>query len=165
MKHYHNLEETQKVGKRIQTLRRKNNLSIEDVASMTGFTRHLLRAVENGKNTDTSHLIEISKAIGVHPMEFFNIDFEIKPRYKLPHTRESKELLTFKLTEVSQTDFFNTPKFVADVLIYLNARYKINPDSTTTSVILKRLVNEGKLNFEKVGRKNAYIKRDTKKTL
>ena len=77
MKRYHNKKETKKIGKQIQELRKKHELSIEDVAEMTGFSRSTITGVENGIDTNTSHLIEIAKAIGEHPMEIFNIPFEI----------------------------------------------------------------------------------------
>ena len=160
MRHYHNKKETKKIGNRINFLRKENKFSIEDVAEMTGFTRALIIGVENGKNTDTSHLIEIAKAIGVHPMEIFNVDFEIKPRYKLSPKRQQREFLTQKIKFLfSETDFFNTPKFVSEVASKINEDFGVNPSSTVVSVILKRLVSANKLSFKKVGRNNAYSKR------
>lgn len=160
MPHYHNKKETKKIGKRIQDLRKGKSLSIEDVAEMTGFTRGLINAVEDGKNTDTSHLVEIAKAIGVHPMEIFNVPFDIKPRFKLSPKRQQRDFLTQKIRYLfSNTDFFNSQRFVADVMQKLTEDFEINPNSTIVSVVLKRLVNENKLSAQKSGRRNSYFKK------
>ena len=157
---YHNIKETKKLGNRIKDLRLISEFSIEDIASMTGFARQTITSVENGGNTDSSHLIEIAKAIGVHPKELFNFDLELKPRYKLSPNRINSNLLTLRLNKLcSGTDFFKNPKFVSEVCSYLLGEFKIKSDSTKVSVVLKRLVNDGKLIYSKNGRKNIYVKK------
>lgn len=126
---------------------------------MTGFARNTITAVEVGANADSSHLIEIAKAIGVHPMEIFNVPFEIKPRYKLSPKRLAKNLLTLRISKlVSETQFFDKPKFVGDVINHLADEFEIQATSTHASVVLKRLAKEGKLKYTKVGRQNNYSK-------
>ena len=80
MAKFYNKKEIKKIGELIRGLREGNEWSIEDIASMTGFARNTITAIENGSNTDIIHLIEIAKAIGVHPMELLNISLEIRPR-------------------------------------------------------------------------------------
>ncbi len=136
------------------------DLTIEDVSSMTGFTRNTLKSIENGQNTDTSHLIEIAKAIGVHPKDFFDIQFEIKPRYNLSPQRLSRNQLTTKITKlVEETDFFDAPKLVGDLLEYLEEEKGIKANSIHASVVLKRLVEKEVLEFKKEGRQNKYYKK------
>lgn len=157
--HYHNKKDTKKLGKRIETLRLQKNLSMEDIAFMTGFAKATIMAVENGANTDSSHLIEIAKAIGVHPMELFNLPFDIKPRYKLSPNRQDRDQLTFRLNKLhAETDFFENPRFVNDIGEYLSEEYNIQPDASSVSVILARMVKEGKLSYTKIGRRNYYSK-------
>ncbi|MDB5199260.1 MAG: hypothetical protein JWO92_1223 [Chitinophagaceae bacterium] len=166
MAKFHNKKETEKIGKCIRELRILNEFEIEDVVSMTGFTRKTLISIEKGSNTDISHVIEIAKAIGVHPMEIFNTPFIIKSRYKLSPKRLIKSKLTLRINKLySETDFFKTPKYVSDVLTYLTEEYKIKTNSTLISVILKRLVTEDKLQYSKHGRRNVYKKQKIKSAL
>lgn len=160
MAKYHNKKETKKLGNRIKELREAREFSIEDIASITGFVRKTITSIENGSNTDTSHIIEIAKAIGIHPMEIFNIPFELKPRFKLSPKRLNSNLLTLRLNKLySETDFFKTPKFVNDVIVYLSEEFNIKSSSTKVSVVLKRLVADGKLQYSKNGRRNIYLKK------
>jgi transcriptional regulator with XRE-family HTH domain len=160
MAKYHNTRDTKKLGSRIKELRLANEFSIEDIASMTGFARQTINAIEKGSNTDSSHLIEIAKAIGVHPMELFNFTLELKPRYKLSPKRINSNLLTLRLNKLySETDFFKTPKFVSDVVAYLSGELNVKSSSTKVSVVLKRLVADGKLQHSKNGRRNSYLKK------
>jgi len=156
---YYNKKETEKIGSQIQELRKKNELTIEDVSTMSGFARSTITAIEAGANTDTSHLIEIAKAIGVHPMELFNVPFVIKPRNKRSPDSIKKSLLTSRINKlVSDSNEFNTPKQVKDIIHTLFIKYEIKAESSHVSVVLKRLVKDGKLNFTKAGRKNSYLK-------
>ncbi len=142
---------------RIQTLRLGKKLSIEDVSSMTGFDRKTIKAIESGNNADTSHLIEIAKAIGVHPKDLFDVQMDLKPRYKLPLKRLAKSNLTSHVTQLAlQTNFFDQPKFVKDVLYYLNTELNLKAESVHVSVILKRLSDTGVLRFTKKDRFNCY---------
>ena len=147
------------MGIHIRTLREARELSIEDVASMTGFARNTITAAEKGSNTDTSHLIEIAKAIGVHPMELLNVPFEIRPRFKLSPKRLDQNRLTLRLNKLSSTSFFDKPKLVSEVILHLQQEYEIKVNSTHASVVLKRLVSDGVLKYTKSGRQNNYSKR------
>ena len=160
MAKYHNIRETRKLGSRIKELRLANEFNVEDIASMTGFARQTIASIENGSNANSSYLIEIAKAIGVHPMEIFNFAVELRPRFKLSPNRINSNLLTLRLHKLcSETDFFKTPKLVSEVCNYLLSEFKIKSNSTKVSVVLKRLVNEGKLQYSKSGRKNIYTKK------
>lgn len=134
--------------------------NIEDIAALTGFARQTIKSIENGGNTDISHIIEIAKALEVHPKELFNFSIDLKPRYKLSPNRINSNLLTLRINKLCQeSDFFKTPKLVSEVCAYLFSEFKIKKDSTKVSVVLKRLVKEGKLQYSKSGRKNSYLKR------
>jgi transcriptional regulator with XRE-family HTH domain len=156
---YQNKKETQKIGRQIRKLRIDNNLLEDDIAFMTGFAKTTISSIEDGSNTDTSHLIEIAKAIGVHPMELFNVPFDIKPRHKLPSNKINRVFLTSRIKTLVDSGFFKTPKLVKDVVEFLSQEAKVKVDSTKVSVILKRQSDEGKLKFIKQGRKNLYSKK------
>ena len=156
MARYHNRKETKRIGERIKQLRIKQGWNIEDISAMTGFSRSTLSSIENGSDTNTTHLIEIAKAIGVHPNELFNIFFDLKPRYKLPEKRKDQQKLTFKLRSFAEAGFFNEPRLVNDVKQNLLENFKLKVSAAQISVLLMRLVSEGVLKSSKLGRKNLY---------
>lgn len=160
MSRYHNQHETIKVGNQIKKLRNSALLSIDDISDMTGFAKSTISGIENGKETDTSHLIEIAKAIGVHPRKIFDISFDIKPRFKLSQKRKEQNHLTHRITTLfEETDFFDNPKFVKEIIQKLSDEYAIKPKPTETSVAMRRLVQERKVQYYKSGRQNQYFKK------
>lgn len=168
MKKYHNTKETKKVGKQIRKLREEKNLSIGDIAQMTGFAHSTISSIENGGESDTSHLVEIAKAIGEHPMEMFNVSIDLKPRFKLDPNRQDRNLFTSRIRKIyEETDFFDTPKFVSEVVEYLKETYSIKAESSRTSIstVLKRLCKDNMLKYSKVGRRNLYVRKRRKKKL
>ena len=157
MRRYHNKKDTKRIGEQVEKLRKRNGWNIEDIAAMTGFSRTTITSIEKGMETDTSHLMEIAKAIGVHPKELFDIPFEIKPRFKLPNKRKDRNNLTVRLYHlVTDAGFFNEPRFVAEVKVALQENFKIKADPIQISVTLIRMVKDGKLIARKVGPKNKY---------
>ena len=157
MAQYHNIEETKRIGENIRSLRKNAGQSINDIAYRTGFSQSLLSLVENGGETNTSHLIEIAKAIGIHPKQIFDIPFDIKPRYPQSPHRKDRNLLTFRINSLYEGgQFFKEPKLVEEIINSLTEQYNIHPNSSAVSQVLKRLVENGKLTYTKVGRQNQY---------
>lgn len=160
MKPFRNTKLTSKIGAKIRDLRGKAGLSLDDVADMTGFTQSYLSAVENGSETGISHLVEIAKAIGVHPKVLLDLPIDVKPRYPLSPQRKERNRLTFRITTLlDDTDFFDSPKYVRDLIDHLFIESKVKVGSATVAVVLKRLVESGKLTYTKVGRQNRYKKK------
>ena len=144
----------------IRKLRMEAGFSIDDISDMTGFGKSRISIIENGGETRTSHLVEIAKAIGVHPSEILNIPFDIRPKYKLSPKRRERDMLTFRINKLhDETDFFDASVFTKDVVQSLKAEYKIKASSSAVSQVLKRLVSEGKLKYSKVGRQNCYSRK------
>lgn len=160
MKKFRNKKITKQIGAKIQELREFAGLSITDVADMTGFSYPTISAIEKGEEVTASYLVEIAKAIGVHPMEALNIPVVIKPRFPLSPQKKERNRVTQKITKLYEaTDFFNTPKFVRDVTQYFYDESKIKVSSDSVSIVLKRFVDLGKLTYKKVGRQNQYYKK------
>lgn len=160
MAKYHNIEFTRKVGAKVQKERKHLSLEIEDVAEMAGFHRNVIVSIENGSNTDISHIAAVAFALGLYPKVLLDVDIEIKPRFKLSGTRREKSRLTARLNESLNNGFFDserTAKEVHEELIenYPNAS---KVDTKSISVILKRLQESGKLVISKKGnsRYNVY---------
>lgn len=157
MSRYHNRKETKRIGQKIKELRVAKGWNIEDIAEMTGFSRSTITAIEKGAETDTTHLIEISKAIGVEPKQIFELPFEIKPRFKLSAKRKDQNKLTLKLRSFVENGFFKEPRIVSDVRGHLLSQHRLKIGSAQISVVLLRLKNEGIIKSTKRGRKNFYI--------
>lgn len=153
---YHNKKETKKIGEHIRDLRIKHEFNIEDISAMTGFSRSTITAVENGAETNTSHLIEIAKAIGIHPKQLFDLEFEIKPRYKQSQKRKDQKRLTAKIRTLIISGYFREGVVVNDLRTYLSENKRIKVSAGQLSVVLLRLVKEGYLKSVKSGRKNLY---------
>ena len=157
MKQYHNKKETFKVGANIKRLRKTNGYSLDDISDMTGFGKTLLSSIENGAETGTSHLIEIAKAIGVHPKEIFNVPFKLQSRYELRPQRGQRKMLAFRIARMfDETDFFNSGKYVRDVVGYFKEQYKTKVSSTSVAGALRRFALAGKIKTTKKGRQNIY---------
>ena len=162
MAQYHNRKDTKKVGEQIKLLRKTYGWNIEDISAMTGFARSTITSIENGRETDTTHLLEIAKAIGVHPMEVFNFPIDLKPRHKLSGRRKEQLKLTSKIKLLLEDGYFLTPRFVNQVQSELKEKFSIKANPVSISVILLRLTNENILKFSKSGRKNLYVIRNKK---
>ncbi len=154
---HRNILVTQAIGKKIKELRESYGLEIEDISEMTGFTPNNIRAIEQGKESRVSTLAEIAFAIGVQPSEIMNVIFKIKPRFKLSSKRKEKTKLTQRINHMVNTNYFDEPKYVKNVLDSLVDDFRIETTSSSISAILLRRVNEGKLRIKKIGRQNQYL--------
>ena len=56
------------IGKNIQELRKKSNMSVEEVSKITGIRVSYLEKIEKGEayRLNTNHLSHIAKALGVN---------------------------------------------------------------------------------------------------
>ena len=158
MANYHNYTVTKEIGSRIKNLRETHELEIEDISEMTGFAYQTIQAIENGRESSTTYLIEIAVAIGVHPEQLFiDLPLKIKSRFKLSAKRKEKTRLTSRINQLLESNYFETSKFVKDVFTTLKEDYKIKTTSSSISVILLRLKKEKRLKIKKIGRQNQYI--------
>lgn len=153
-----NSQEIKVVGALIRKLRIEAGFSLDDIAHMTSISQGRLSSIENGANTTIAVLMEIAKAIGVQPMRFFDHLFVLKPRYKLPANRQERKRLTERVIKLSNTDFFDEPRFVREVVAFLNDEYSIEVESFAVSNVLSKIVAGGRLRFELVGRQKRYKK-------
>jgi transcriptional regulator with XRE-family HTH domain len=153
---YRNTAVTKAIGKKIKELREARGLEVEDISEMSGFTSNNIRAIEEGKESRISTLVEIAFAIGVQPHEITNVTFKIKPRFKLSAKRKERTQLTQRINQLVISNYFKEPKYAKNVLLSLTENYKIKTTSSSISAILLRRVEEGKLKVKKVGRQNQY---------
>jgi transcriptional regulator with XRE-family HTH domain len=160
VKRFRNTKATSEIGAKIRDIRNKAGFSLDDVSDMTGFTQSLLSAIENGAETGISHLIEIAKAIGVHPKDLLDIPVEVKPRFALSPKRKERNRLTYTITMLcDESDFFDTARFTRDVVEHLNIESNIKANAVSVAVVLKRLAEIGKLKFVTKGRQRQYFRK------
>ncbi|MHB1177602.1 MAG: helix-turn-helix domain-containing protein [Daejeonella sp.] len=159
MRKYFDKFSLSQIGDRIRKYRKKHGYSLEDVSAMTGFSINTISSIENGGDTYISYCIAICQALEVNPTELFEIELDLKPRYELPPDRRNRALTTLRVNQLLDSGFFSTPKLVVFVVEEFAAVYGVQPDSAEVSTALKKLANDGKLNYTKSGRKNLYVKK------
>ncbi|MGJ7030939.1 helix-turn-helix domain-containing protein [Niabella hirudinis] len=165
MARYHNKEFTKKVGAKVKKEREHAKLEIEDISEMTGFHRNVIISIENGTNTDISHIAEIALALKIHPKELLNVDVVIKPRFKLSAVRHEKSRITTRILELCGGGFFNTWRASKEVQIELAERFpNLKISTKNISVILSRLNNNGKLEVSKRSNSRYNYYKKTKKS-
>lgn len=159
MRKYFDETSVKQIGERIRMYRKDNGYSLEDISAMTGFSVNTISSIENGGDTYISYFIAICQALGVSPAELFSIDLKLKPRFELPPDRRSRALTTLRVNQLFDSGFFETPKLVVSVVEEFALTYGIQPESSEVSTALKKLANDGRLEFTKSGRRNLYVKK------
>lgn len=150
------------IGARIRKYRKEAGFSLEDVAAMTGFSVNTLSSIENGGDTYVSFCLAICRAIRIEPSRLFDISIELTPVFELPPDRQNRAYTTQRVGQLYESGFFSEPRLVVSVLEELEINYGIRPDSSEVSTALKKLTDNGKLEFTKLGRRNLYINHGVK---
>lgn len=71
------------MGRKITQFRTKNEQTLDDIEFLTGIDSSDINKYEKGKtNITVKTMIKISVALGVHPKELFDFDFDVK-KYKI----------------------------------------------------------------------------------
>jgi len=151
MARYRNDKVLKVIGKRIYNHRIKEELEIEDVAEMTGFSYNTISKIENGSETYLSYFIEVCLAIGIHPKDILDMKVTMKPRYELSPSRKEKSRLTSRVKILIKIGYFRTPKLTSEVVKKLKEDYNLEAISKDVSSILRR-----QLKSIKKGNRNLY---------
>lgn len=159
MRKYFDEASAKQIGERVRAFRKDRGFSLEDVSAMTGFSVNTISSIENGGDTYLSYCLSICQALGVRPGDLFNIELELKPRFELPPDRRSRALTTLRVNQLFDSGFFETPKLVVSVLEEFKLTYGVQPESSEVSTALKKLANDGRLQYTKEGRRNLYVKK------
>tara|TARA_R110000744_G_scaffold353952_1_gene460305 strand:+ start:2106 stop:2567 length:462 start_codon:yes stop_codon:yes gene_type:complete len=151
MARYKNDKVLKIIGKRIFNHRIKEEMEIEDVAEMTGFSYNTISNIENGSETYLSYFIEVCFAIGIHPKDILDIKLTMKPRYELSPSRKEKSRLTSRIKILINVGYFRKPKLTSEVVKKLKDDYNLEAISKDVSSILGR-----HLKSIKEGNRNLY---------
>ncbi len=159
MRKYFDETTARQIGERLRMYRKDRGYSLEDISAMTGFSVNTISSIENGGDTYLSYFIAICQTLGLAPEELFKIELELKPRFELPPDRRSRALTTLRVNQLFNSGFFETPKLVVSVLEEFALSYGVQPESSEVSTALKKLANDGRLQYTKSGRQNLYVKK------
>ncbi|OXB07809.1 hypothetical protein B0A72_02785 [Flavobacterium pectinovorum] len=156
MARYKNETALKTLGLRIKAYRIKAQLEILDLAVMTGFSYNAISDIENGSETSISYFIEVCFALGIHPKEMMDIEFEVKSKNSLTPDRMEKSRLTQRIRALIQSGYFKDPRSTSDVTKNLTEIYKLDFESKNVSVILARFATTNTLIATKKGIRNLY---------
>lgn len=156
MKRFKDSKTLEQLGQRIRAYRKHAGFSIENIAEMTGFAARTIRNAEAGEESSVSYIVEICKAIGLHPRDAFDFKIAIKPRFKLSEASRNKPQITRYINTLIEKNYFKQERTTKDVAEELAAVYSTPTKPANLSSILIRKVAEKELRSEKRENKNYY---------
>lgn len=146
-----------KLGDVVRQRREVLSYSQGDVADMTGLTINTILFLEKGRGTTLNNFLLICRALQIQPRDLFESDIELTPLFALPPESQKRVEKNQKLDHlVYDSDFFETPRRVSDVIKELNAD---KADSNKYSVYLTGYCKEGELDYIKEGNYKKYLKK------
>ncbi|MBL1411306.1 helix-turn-helix transcriptional regulator [Sphingobacterium faecale] len=144
------------LGEKIRLRRESLAYSQNDVADMTGVTTVTVLSLEKGRGTTLNNFLLICRALQIQPRDLFESDIELTPLFALPPESQKRVEKNQKLDYlVYESDFFETPRRVSDVIKELDAD---KADSNKYSVYLTGYCKEGDLDYIKEGNYKKYLK-------
>jgi transcriptional regulator with XRE-family HTH domain len=145
------------IGAELRARREAMSFSQNDIANMTGLTVNTVSALEKGKGSTLNNFLLICRALKIQPKDVFTNDIDLTPLYTLPPSTKRRVDITKKLDElVNHSDFFHTPKRVAEVIEKLESD---KSESNKFSVYLTGYCKEGELEYIKEGNIKRYVKK------
>ena len=150
-------EKLESIGLRFRAQRNELYYSLRDLSNLTGISAGTLNGIERGKDLTLSNFLILCRSLEIQPKFFFQDDIELSPPYSLPPDVQERIIMSKKLDYlVYHSDFFNSPKRVADVLKELEID---KSQSNKFSVYLSVYCEEGALTYEQQGNYKEYRKK------
>lgn len=145
------------IGKLVRQRREELSYARRDVANMTGLSTNSVAALERGHNTSLNSFLLVCRALQIQPKQVFDQEIELIPLYDLPPESNKRVEVTRRLDRlVHESDFFDTPRRVAEVLKRLEWDKR---DSNKFSVYLSGYCKEGALEYITDGNIKRYKKK------
>ena len=145
------------LGKQLRARREACNYAQRDISQMTGITINTISALENGHGATLNNFLLICRAVNTQPKDIFQWDMDLTPEYVLPPFERKRIEISMKLKNlIFQTDFFNEPKRVSEVIHRLDSNKK---ESNKFSVYLSGYCKEGALEYIRVGNIKKYLRK------
>lgn len=147
------------LGDKIRIRREELSYSQNDVADLTGITTATVLSLEKGRGTTLNNLLLICRALQIQPRDLFAEDIQLTSLFTLPPAAQKRIEKTQKLDYlVYQSDFFDTPRRVSDVIKELDVD---KSESNKYSVYLTGYCKAGALDFIKEGNYKKYLKKNS----
>ncbi|MBX2956189.1 MAG: helix-turn-helix transcriptional regulator [Cyclobacteriaceae bacterium] len=135
-------------GRHVKRLRDERGWSQEQLAAMSNIDVNQISRIENGRHAASLHTIKaLAVALGKYPDELLRFDFDVKLNtdFNIRNTKSKRPQTTTSVAKLSETDFFNSPKSVAQIISQCKKLYQVSLKSSAVSGILRKLVNQRKL--------------------
>lgn len=131
------------VGAKIREFRQALGWSQEYLASIANVDKKQVQRVEQGDYSPYLRTITgIAKALGRQPWEVFKVDYQVKANTNLAPQPKRLPGATVYVNKLAESNFFNVPKSVKDVVRECEARYKVKLRSSAVSGALGNLVEQ-----------------------
>ncbi len=132
------------IGEKIKELRESLGWSQEHLAALAGTEKKQIQRTEKGKFSPVMKtLTGIARALGRQPWELCKVAYQIKVNTDLRlGNPKSPSPASFIHKLVENTDFFDTPRAVKDVVQEVEVRYEVSLKSSAVSGVLRSLVGQ-----------------------
>ncbi|MGC1240765.1 MAG: helix-turn-helix transcriptional regulator [Chryseosolibacter sp.] len=132
-------------GKHIKKIREQRNWSQEQLSAVSNMEVNQISRIENGRHGANLNTIKaLATALGKYPYELFkfDFDFELNSDFNPQNAKTQGPGTTNVINALSESDFFNTPRSVKEVMIQCRRTHQVDLKSSATSGALKKLVNQ-----------------------
>lgn len=135
-------------GKHVKRLRDEKDWSQEQLAATSNIDINQISRIETGKHAANLHTIKtLAIALGKYPDELLRFEFSIKLNtdFGVNHKKSKRPQTTLSITELVETDFFNKPRSVAQIILQCKKVYQVDLKSSAVSGVLGKLVSAKRL--------------------
>ncbi len=148
------------VGKLVRKHRGTWGMSQQYLADAAGLNKVQIQRIENAKYPpNLDHLLAIAKVLGVQPVVFFDVDYQIevtKPTLPGKKRKEHGTTTHFLNKNIEESEFLNSPKTTGQVVAEFKRRYNLVLTSSAASGMLTKAVKEGKLEASPGSKKGSF---------
>lgn len=157
-KTFNNIDILSRIGDVFRQRRIELRFSQKDLSNLSGLTTNTISAIENGAGTSLDNFFTICRALKLQPQDVLPKNLELTPLYNLPPESQKKLELTVRLEKlIKESDFFDRPKRVSEVLDALKLNRSI---SNRFSVYLTGYCRDGLLEYTKTGKVKYYKRKN-----
>lgn len=135
-------------GKNVKRIRDEKDWSQEQLAAISNIDINQISRIETGKHAANLHTIKaLAIALGKYPDELLRFEFNIKLNtdFGVRHKKSKRPETTASINKLAETDFFNKPRSVAQIILQCRKTYQVELKSSAVSGVLGKLVSDKKL--------------------
>ncbi|HTE33602.1 MAG TPA: helix-turn-helix transcriptional regulator [Chryseolinea sp.] len=129
-------------GRLLRKSREERAWTQAELSAVVNMEVNQISRLENGTNApNLQTIVVLALALGKQPADLLKLDynFETNTDFTVRPRKEKRPETTSVITKLVQSDFFRTPRSVADVIIHCKKQYHTALKSPATSGVLKKL--------------------------